>query len=66
MPSLSDDNDNGAKTATAPTSTEKNEKSGRKKVEPNQRGKRGDSGEKERYSYRVQQDGDSRIEKILD
>jgi len=33
-PSLRDDNDNGAKTATAPTSAEKNEKSGRKKVEP--------------------------------
>jgi len=31
---------------------EKNEKSGRKKVEPNQGGKRGDSGGKERYSCR--------------
>ncbi|EGI60990.1 hypothetical protein G5I_10752 [Acromyrmex echinatior] len=47
-PSLHD-NDNGAKTATAPTSAEKNEKSGRKKVKSNQGGRRGDSGEKERY-----------------
>ncbi|KYN28260.1 hypothetical protein ALC57_02321, partial [Trachymyrmex cornetzi] len=53
-PSLHD-NDNGAKTAMAPTSAEKNEKNGRKKVEPNQGGRRGDSGEKERYSYRVWQ-----------